>query len=176
MSLRFVPLFVLAGGLNLILAAAPAKTTAPSSPEWKVLDKFKGSWKGEVTVTAGDGKETSFHTKNAFAPVLGGTFIEDKGGAVDGSSSQIGMWRYDAAAKKYQSWYFTAPGGEAVQFTYDWFEAEQTLRGSADLGGGMTMEAIDTFKGKSAYEWTIIVKGKDGTVFNRMVGKQTRVH
>src|SRR6187549_2814564 len=101
MSLRFVPLFVLMGGLHLILAAAPAKPTAPSSPEWKVLEKFQGSWKGEVTVTAGDGKETSFRTENAFAPVLGGTFIEDKGGAVDGSSSQIGMWRYDAAAKKY---------------------------------------------------------------------------
>jgi uncharacterized protein DUF1579 len=169
MSLRFVPGFVLMGGLHFILAAAPA------SPEWKVLEKFKGSWKGEVKVTAGDGKETTFSTKNSFTPVLDGRFMEDKGGAVDGSSAQVGMWRYDPVGKKYQSWYFLAPGGEAVQFTYDWFEAEQTIRGTADLGGGMTMEAVDQFKGKNAYEWTIIVKGKDGTVYNTMVGKQTRV-
>lgn len=172
MSLRLIPAFVLMGGVHLILAAA---TTPPTSPEWKALEKFTGSWKGVVKVTAGDGKETSFSTKNTFAPVLGGLFIEDKGGAVDGSSSQIGMWRYDAVGKKYQSWYFLAPGGEAVQFTHDWIESEQAFRGTADLGGGMTMEATDQFKGKDAYEWTIIVKGKDGTILNRMVGKQTRV-
>ena len=172
MSLRFIPGFILMGGLHIILAASPA---APVSPEWKPLEKFSGSWKGEVEVTAADGKKTSFPSKNSFTPVLGGRFMEDKGGAVDGSSSSIGMWRYDAVGKKYQSWYFLAPGGEAVQFTYDWFEAEQTFRGAADLGGGMTMETVDQFKGKDAYEWTIIVKGKDGTVFNRMVGKQTRV-
>jgi hypothetical protein len=55
------------------------------------------------------------------------------------------MWRYDPVGKKYQSWYFLAPGGEAVQI-----------------------------KRKNAYEWTIIGKGKDGTVLNRMIGKQTR--
>lgn len=160
---------MLVGGLYPVLAAAPV------SPEWKVLEKFTGSWKGEVKVTSGDGKEMKFSTKNTFTPVLAGKFIEDKGGAVDGSTSQIGMWRYDPASKKYQSWYFTAPGGEAAHFSYDWIEAEQTFRGSADLGGGMTMEAVDIFEGKDAYEWTIIVKGKDGAVLNRMVGKQTRV-
>jgi hypothetical protein len=175
MSLRFAAGLALVGGLHLILAAAPASPTSPAPPEWKVLEKFTGSWKGEVKVTGGDGKETSFSTKNTFAPALGGRYIEDKGGAVDGSSSQLGMWRYDGVTKKYQSWYFLAPGGEALQFTYDWIEAEQTLRGKADLGGGMTMEAVDIFNGKDAYEWTIIVKGKDGTVFNRMVGKQTRI-
>jgi hypothetical protein len=169
MFLRFVPGFVLMGGLQFVLAAAAA------SPEWKNLEKFSGSWKGEVKVTAGDGKETSFSTKNSFAPVLGGRFLEDRGGALDGSASQIGMWRYDAVAKKYQSWYFLSPGGEAIQFSYDWVEAEQAFHGTADLGGGMTMEALDQFKGKDAYEWSIIVKGKDGTVFNRMLGKQTRV-
>jgi hypothetical protein len=169
MSLRFMAGFVLLGGLNLVLAAAPV------SPEWKVLEKFSGSWKGEVKVTSADGKETSFPTTNTFAPVLGGSFLEDKGGAVDGSSSQIGMWRYDAAAKKYQSWYFLAPGGQAVQFTHAWIESEQAFHGTADLGGGMAMEATDKFTGKDAYAWTIIVKGKDGSVINRMEGKQTRV-
>jgi hypothetical protein len=169
MSLRFVPGLVLIGGLHLLFAAAPV------SPEWKILEKFSGTWKGEVKVTGGDGKETSFSTKNTFAPVLGGRFLEDRGGAVDGSSSQIGMWRYDPVAKKYQSWYFLAPGGEAIQFTHDWNEAEQAFHGTADLGGGMTMEATDQFKGKDAYEWAITVKGKDGAVFNRTVGKQSRV-
>lgn len=169
MSLPILPGLMLMAGLRLVLAAGPV------SPEWKPLEKFSGSWKGEVKATAGDGKETTYATKNTFAPALGGRFLEDTGGAVDGSSSQIGMWRYDPIGKKYQSWYFLAPGGEAVQFTHDWVEAEQAFHGTADLGGGMTMEATDQFKGKDAYEWSIIVKGKDGTVLNRLVGKQTRV-
>jgi hypothetical protein len=168
MYFRFVAGAVLLGGLHLVSAAAPVP------PEWKILEKFSGAWKGEVKVTAADGKETTFSTKNTFAPVLGGRFLEDKGGAVDGSTSQVGMWRYDPVGKKYQSWYFLSPGGEAVQFTHDWVEAEQAFHGTADLGGGMTMEATDQFKGKDAYEWTITVKGKDGSVLNRMVGKQVR--
>jgi hypothetical protein len=168
MFLRFIAGAVLLGGLHLVSAA-------PVPAEWKNLEKFSGTWKGEVKVTSADGKETAFATRNTFAPVLGGRFLEDKGGAVDGSSSQVGMWRYDPVGKKYQSWYFLAPGGDAVQFTHDWIEAEQAFHGTADLGGGMTMEATDQFKGKDAYEWTITVKGKDGAVLNRMVGKQSRV-
>lgn len=140
-----------------------------------MLEKFIGSWKGDVTVQPADGKASTFAAANTFSWVLGGRFARDEGGDLSGASSNLGMWTYDPAAQAYRSWYFLAPGGEVVAFTYKWVERDQAFRGSADLGGGMAMEAEDRFLGKDAYEWRIVLKDKDGKALNRMSGRMKRV-
>ncbi len=148
---------------------------APEGGGPQALGKFIGSWRGEVEVHPAGGRESTYVAGNTFSWVLGGRFARDEGGDISDASSNMGMWTYDPAVQAYRSWYFLAPGGEVVAFTYRWVERDQAFRGRADLGGGMVMEAEDRFQGKDAYEWRLVLKDKDGKALNRMTGRMKRV-
>lgn len=148
--------------------------TAPEGRELRVLERFIGSWKGEVSVQPAGGRESTYVAANTYSWALGGRFARDEGGDATGATSFLGMWTYDPGLKAYRSWYFQAPGGEVTAFTYRWVERDQAFRGGADLGGGMTLEAEDRFLGKDAYEWRIVLKDKDGKALNRMTGRMKR--
>jgi len=163
--------------LDIHSAADPQKKeVAPPRPAaLAALDRFVGNWKGEVEVQSAEGTKTTYASRNAFAWDLKGVFLKDQGGAVSGESAFLGMWSFDQPTQRYRSWYFSGPGGEAVNCSFVWDEKNQAFKGGADLGGGMVLESEDRFTGRDSYTWSITIKDKGGRQLNRMVGRQTRV-
>ena len=143
-------------------------------PAYSVLDRFLGTWDAQVEVESADGKKSMQSLRNTFAWDLNGRFLKDEGKNSEGSATFLGLWSYNAQAKRYHSWYFQGPGGEVSQMTYAWDEKNQTLTGAGEPGGGMTVEAVDRFIDKDHYDWSIVVKDKDGRMLNRMKAHSTR--
>ena len=153
-------------------AAAPAVTRPPA---YAVLDKFLGTWDSQVEMVATDGKKSMQASRNTFEWDLHGRFLKDAGGDVGGATSFLGLWSYDPQAKRYESWYFQGPSGQTLHITYAWDDKNQTLTGTQDLGGGMTLEAKDRFLDQDHYDWSIVVKDKEGRQLNRLSAHSARV-
>lgn len=138
------------------------------------LQRFVGSWQGEVRVD-GPGVEPQRYTQqNSWAWTLGGQFLEERGTGSNGSSF-FGVWSLDARSGSYRAHYFLAPSGDVVVLTHEWREHDQSFVGSAQLGGGMTMRAEDRFLDDSTYEWSITVEDGAGNVLTRMHARERRV-
>jgi hypothetical protein len=138
------------------------------------LERFVGSWRGEVTLE-GVGIEPQRYTQeNAFAWTLGGRFLEERGTDSTGGSF-LGVWSQDAGSGKYRAHYFMAPAGDAVVLTHEWNERSQSFVGSAELGGGVRMLAEDRFIDRDNYEWRVTVQDGSGTPLRSMHGQEQRV-
>lgn len=142
----------------------------PNNP----LQRFVGSWQGDVSVH-GPGVEPQRYTQeNRWAFVLGGAFLEERGNGSNGSSF-LGVWSLDARTGKYRAHYFLAPAGDVVVLTHEWSERDQAFTGFADLGGGVRMLAEDRFLDPDTYEWSITVQDGAGNLLTRMQGRERRV-
>jgi hypothetical protein len=138
------------------------------------LQRFVGSWRGEVQVDAPGGQPQRHVQESCWVWTLGETFLEERGAGSNGSSF-LGLWRLDTRSGKYHAHYFLAPSGDAVVLTHEWNERERSFLGSADLGGGVLMRAEDRFVDRDTYEWSITVQNGDGEVLTRMRGRQHRL-
>ena len=164
--------------LSLPAASAdkPASAHAsPAFPEKAVLDRFVGTWQGELEITSADGKKTAQTWRNTFAWALNGRFLKDEGGDLKGTTSFLGLWAYDPGEKRIRSWYFLGPDGMVANLDYVWDEKSKTITGKAELGGGMTIETTDRFIDKDHYDWTTSIKDKDGRLIQGITARQTRV-
>jgi hypothetical protein len=160
--------------LGISLHAVPAHAV-PTGPVKAVLDNFLGTWQGDLEITSADGKKTAQTWRNTFAWTLNGAFLKDEGGDTKGSTSFLGLWSYDPAGKRYQSWYFLGPDGMVANLGYVWDEKARILTGKADLGGGTTVVTVDRFLDKDHYEWSTTIKDKEGKLIQGITAKQTRV-
>ena len=138
------------------------------------LERFVGSWRGEVSVDAVGGEPQRHTQQNSFAWILGGRFLEERGTDSNGGSF-LGIWSLDPSSGKYRAHYFIAPAGDAVVLTHEWNEHSRSFAGSAELGGGLRMLAEDRFIDRDTYEWRIIVQDATGTPLRRMQGLERRV-
>jgi hypothetical protein len=163
--------------MNAAAGERPAGAQAPHAfPANAILDKFVGTWRGDLEFTSADGKRTAQSWRNTFAWALNGRFLKDEGGEVGGSASFLGLWSYDPEKRRFQSWYFLGPDGMAANLAYVWDEKERTLTGKADLGGGTTLETVDRFLDEEHYAWSTAIKDKDGRLIQGITARQTRVH
>jgi len=138
----------------------------------RALNRFVGSWKGEVTVEAIDQEPIRYVQTNRFVWTFDGRFLEERGSGTN-ESSFLGVWAWDANAELFRAHYFLAPSGDALVIQHRWDEAEQTFTGSSELGG-LTVLAQDRFSGADAYSWTIVVQDRSGNPMTRMQGFQER--
>ncbi len=145
----------------------------PSSPN-NPLQRFVGSWRGEVTLEVTGNEVQHYSQENAFAWTLGGQFLEERGDGSNGSSF-IGIWSLDSNTGLYRAHYFLAPSGDAVVLAHEWREHDQTFSGEADLGGGVRMLAQDRFINRDTYEWSITVQDSTGATLTRMRAREERV-
>jgi hypothetical protein len=148
----------------------PEQPEAPENP----LQRFVGSWRGEVTVEARGAEPERYVQENTFAWVLGHLFLEERGTGSNGSSF-LGVWSLDAQSRKYRAHYFLAPSADAVVLTHEWDAANQKFVGSAELGGGVRMLAEDTFLDADTYEWRITVRDGTGQTLTSMRARERRV-
>jgi hypothetical protein len=138
------------------------------------LNRFVGAWRGDVTVEVPGAEPQRYVQENAFAWILGGLFLEERGTGSNGSSF-LGVWSLDARARTYRAHYFLAPSGDAVVLTHEWDAASRKFVGSAELGGGVRMLAEDTFIDADTYEWRITVRSPEGETLTSMRGRESRV-
>jgi hypothetical protein len=139
------------------------------------LERFVGSWRGEVSVDSVGSEPQRYTQQNSFAWILGGRFLEEQGTDSSGGSF-LGIWSLDPSSGKYRAHYFIAPAGDAVVLTHEWNEGSRSFAGSADLGGGVRMLAEDRFIDGDSYEWRITVLDGTGTALRRMHGLERRVN
>ncbi len=145
----------------------------PSSPN-DPLQRFVGSWHGEVIVESAGSEPQRYAQDNTFAWTLGDQFLEERGKGSNGSSF-LGVWSLDSRTGMYRAHYFLAPSGDVVVLKHEWHAHEQTFSGSADLGGGMRMLAKDRFIDRDTYEWSITVQDGAGTTLTSMRARENRV-
>jgi hypothetical protein len=138
------------------------------------LDRYVGSWQGEVSVDGAMVEPHSYTQSNTFAWVLEGRFLEERGTGTNGSSF-IGLWSFGARAGRYRAHYFLAPTGDIVAITHDWNEHTHTFVGAADLGGGIQLFAEDRFIGRDAYEWSTTIADSKGKILTRLRARERRV-
>lgn len=138
------------------------------------LQRFVGSWRGEVSVDGPGAEPQRYTQENSWAWTLGGLFLEERGTGSNGSSF-LGLWSLDAQNGKYRAHYFLAPTGDVVVLTHEWSARHQTFAGSAELGGGVRMLAEDRFLDRDTYEWSITVQDGAGKVLTRMRARERRV-
>ena len=143
---------------------------SPNSP----LQRFVGSWRGEVSVDGPGGEPQRYTQENSWAWTLGGSFLEERGAGSNGSSF-LGLWSLDPRSGKYRAHYFLAPSGDVVVLTHEWSERSQSFEGSAELGGGVRMSAEDRFLDRDTYEWSITIQDGAGKVLTRMHAREHRV-
>ena len=148
----------------------PGKPAAPETP----LQRFVGSWRGEVTIEATGAEPQRYVQENTFAWILGGLFLEERGTGSNGSSF-LGVWSRDARSPKYEAHYFLAPSAEAVVLIHEWDESNQRFVGTAELGGGVRMSAEDTFLDADTYEWSVTVRDGAGRTLSSMRARERRV-
>ena len=108
------------------------------------LERYLGSWRGEVTVESVGSEPQRYTQENSFAWVLDGHFLEERG-TDSNRGSFLGVWSLDPSSGKYRAHYFIAPAGDVVVLTHEWNEHSQSFTGSAELGGGVRMLAEDRF-------------------------------
>jgi hypothetical protein len=144
--------------------------SSPNNP----LQRYVGSWRGEVSVDGRGIEPYSYTQENTWAWTLGGRFLEERGTGSNGSSF-LGMWSLDASSGKYRAYYFIAPSADVVVLTHEWNELHRTFSGSAELGGGIRMLAEDRFLDRDRYEWSITIQDSAGQTISRMRGRERRV-
>lgn len=152
------------------MAAMPSDSSSVKSP----LQRYIGSWQGEVKVDGAAVEPHRYTQSNTFAWTLDGHFLEERGSATNGSSF-IGLWTLDARSGRYRAHYFSAPTREIVVITHDWNERTLTFSGSADLGGGTQLLAEDRFIDDDTYEWSITISDASGKILTRMRAREQRV-
>lgn len=138
------------------------------------LQRYVGSWQGEVTVDGAAVEPHRYTQSNTFAWILGGRFLEERGTGSNGTTF-LGVWGLDASTGHFRAHYFMAPSGDIVVLTHRWDEKSQTFTGSADLGGGIQMVATDRFLDRDTYEWSFAISDPAGKVLTRMHAREQRV-
>jgi hypothetical protein len=145
-------------------------SSVPEGP----LQRFVGSWQGEVSVDGSAVAEHRYTQQNSFAFTLSGLFLEERGSGSNGSSF-LGLWSFDGKSGRYRAHYFLAPSGDVVVLNHEWNEATRTFVGSAELGNGLRMLAEDRFIDSDSYEWSIVVQDSAGGMLTRLRGRERRI-
>jgi hypothetical protein len=138
------------------------------------LERYVGSWQGEVSVDGTSVEAHRYTQSNTFAWVLEGHFLEERGNGANGNSF-IGLWSFDARAGRYRAHYFLAPTGDIVAITHAWNEHTQSFTGAADLGGGVQLIAEDRFIDRDTYEWSTVITDATGQILTRLQARERRV-
>jgi hypothetical protein len=158
----------------LQVRSAGAAAGRPSLPASRPLQRFVGSWRGEVIVQRAGADPTRYVQENRFAWTLGGRFLEERGTGSDGSS-YAGIWSFDEKSNQYRAYYFLAPAGDVVELSHAWDESKQTFTGSAELPGQLRMLAEDRFLGPDRYQWSITLQDGKQTTLMRTQGDERRL-
>jgi hypothetical protein len=152
------------------MVAMDSESSAWSSP----LQRYVGSWRGEVSVDGATVTSHCYTQTNTFAWTLDGRFLEDRGTGSNGTSF-IGLWGFDSRSGHYHAHYFLGSTGDVVAITHDWNEHTKTFSGSADLGGGIRLVAEDRFIDADTYEWSTTIRDSTGTILTRMNARERRI-
>ena len=149
--------------------AAPASKPAVRSAEQKVLDVFVGDWK----TTAAAPKAVSLTGRSSITRILQGRFIQESNRTSDGAT-YLRLVTYDVQRKCYRMWYFDSRGGMGE--SKGEFDAKtRTLTMVSDPDNGLTNTAKVRVVDNDTFEWSSVVRDREGKTVFQVKGKHTRV-
>lgn len=164
-------------GLLVIVNAATAYggEQPPKPPELKVLERFVGTWDGDVVMKPAvwTPKEVREKTVEVNELVMDGWFLQGSSKTRDGKTHAILMNTFDPVQKTFRIWRFV-PGGSCKELSGKWDEATSTLTITSELGNGITSKAAFHLIDKDHREYHVVAKDGDGKVYLDMHGTVTR--
>jgi len=151
----------------------PLQAMADVPSEMKVLERFVGTWKLDLTTKTADGREVKVKGFATSKLVLGGRYLEYVVITNPGEQEVYSLFTYDETKKKYRSWYFNSSGQQS-EWSGTWDEATKTLTRTADLRRGNTGKITSRLLDDDTSEFSLVGKHRDGKVFVEINGKLTR--
>jgi protein kinase-like protein/3-keto-disaccharide hydrolase/uncharacterized protein DUF1579/putative zinc finger protein len=154
--------------------ALPRLAADPKRPaEMKVLDRFLGEWRNEMTVidAAAPDKPKTETARVKAEPILGGRFVEmTETNDATGRSDYSLVW-FDPSVKRYRQWFFSA-AGVVSEFTGTWDEAAKTMATHSPDDG--RLEGRTVFKTDDLFEFRRVAKSTDCKVLIEVNGVSRR--
>jgi hypothetical protein len=149
---------------TLLFAFALASHAADEkSDELKVLDRYIGTWDGQITMTTPEQK-TSTETNTATWEI-GGKYVQIKTTSKLDDSQAMHLITYDQQKQTYKYYWFNS-AGLTFNATGNWDEAKKTFTWDGQIEGGVTLKMTDHFVDEKTRDMHVTVKDGNGdTVF-----------
>ncbi len=153
---------------------AAALAFTPTAKLGLPLDRFVGSWEGEVTAEVIGQEPVRYLQSIQFLWALDGWFLEERGCGANGTSF-IGHRSLDPMDGVYRSVYFLAPGAHVAGVEHRWNEDEQEFLGKGSMSGRWEVRIRERFDGADAYFWEFVLEDGFGHVLACTRGELRRV-
>jgi len=133
------------------------------SDELKVLDRYIGTWDGQITMTAPEQKTSTESNTTTWA--IGGKYLQVKSTTKLDDTEAMHLVTYDQQKQTYRYYWFNSAG---LTFTSNgtWDEAKKTFTWDGQIEDGVTLKMTDHFLDDKTRDMHVVVKGGNGdTVF-----------
>lgn len=143
----------------LLAFALSSQAADEKSDDLKVLDRYIGTWDGQIAMTAPEQKtstETSTGTWQA-----GGTYVQIKSESKLDDSHAMHLITYDQQKQTYRYYWFNS-AGLTFNSTGTWDEAKKTFTWDGTIEDGVTLKMTDHFVDENTRDMHVVVKDGNG--------------
>jgi len=143
----------------------------------EILQRRVGTWITETTSKKAEWTQKEVTTKGeeTIRWKLDKSILEFEGWANPNNHKSLGLMVYDQQSQLYRSWFFNNQGVIPRSETSGSWDAEsQTLHLRSDLGNGNMQQLNLVYTNKDRFDWTMIIRNKDGRLMMDVVGHTIR--
>lgn len=143
----------------------------------EILQRRVGTWITQATSKKAEWTPEEVTTKGeeTISWKLDKHVLEFEGWANPNNHKSLGLMVYDRQSKLYRSWFFNNHGVIPRSETAGtWDEENQTLHLRSDLGNGNRQDLKLVYTNKDRFDWTMVIRNKDGRLMMDVVGHSTR--
>ena len=174
LSTRLACLLVIVMISGPLPAAEPSATTASERPDFRVMDKWRGTW--EVTVQRHQPQPSAVVTyTETFAWELGQRFLRAQTSGRSEGNDTMSMFWFDIFTKRYRYVIFDAAGYGLELPPPTWDEATQTMDWRTGLFAPIDYTGQTRFVDPDHIDWSSELKDWKGTVILKLQGTSKRL-
>lgn len=155
----------------LLLALAFNSFADEKSDELKVLDRYIGTWDGQVNEMVPEEK-TATETGTA-AWEIGDKYVQIKSSTKLDDSQAMHLITYDAQKQNYHYYWFSSTG-MTFNATGNWDATAKTFTWDGQLADSLNIKMTDHFIDDNTRELHVTVKDSNGDTVFEMKAKSTR--
>ena len=168
-------LFVLA-----TVSVACAQGSGPDiKPELDPLKNYLGTWDSEFQILNDQTNQTPRTYKGTATGkwIVGGAFMEQSGINILNENSKPMEFKtlmaFNKETKNFDYYYFYS-SGEVIKGVASWNEEKKTMTTVRREKNGQSVTITADFSKPNHESWTIVIKGSDGQVRMKIVGKNRK--
>jgi hypothetical protein len=149
--------------IALLAFALSSQGADEKSDELKVLDRYIGTWDGQITMSAPEQKTSSETNTTTWA--IGGKYLQAKSTTKLDDTEAMHLITYDQQKQTYKYYWFNS-AGLTFNATGNWDETKKTFTWDGQVEDGITLKMTDHFIDDNTRDMHVTVKGGNGdTVF-----------